>query len=158
MGVRAFVYDSIQSQLTSIQTADGHSITVSEVHEFNPHNHRWDESHNPVVILHYAGEELSQIEEQQDIIGMAFQITLFMRNKTHHEFLELIDDVYEVLSVMEEHPTGHSTLSDVAVDRMQVTVVDTAPDLESNVDGIQQGQLTVEVLVRYGFQRHGSSQ
>lgn len=157
MGVRAFVYDSITTQLTSVNTADGHSIEVTEVQEFQPAQHRWDEAQNPVVILHYAGEELQAIEDQQDVVGMAFLVTLFMRNKTHQEFLELVDDIYEVLSVMEEHPTGHASLTNVAVDRMQVTVVDTAPDLESNVDGIQQAQLTVEVVIRYAFQRHGSS-
>ena len=157
MGVRAFVYDSLQAQLRSIQTSAGHSVSVADVHEFVPADHRWDESQNPVVMVRYAGEELQGIDDQQDLVGMAFQIACFMRNVTHQEFLEFIDDIYEVLGVMEEHPSGHTTLSNVAVDRMLPTVVDTSPDIESNVDGVHRAEITVEVTVRYAFQRHASS-
>jgi hypothetical protein len=155
MGMRAFAYDVITENLKAITTDDGYSVTIVDrnIVEFVAPNHRWDESRSPLFSMHYLGEDFVEAGDQGDTISLAFQLNLFARNTTHQNFLEVIDDVHQALSLMGVHPTGH-TVTNGVVHRVRVNSVETGLDITEAVDGKQQASFSIEVIIGYAFQDH----
>jgi hypothetical protein len=160
MGVRAFAYDLVQAQLVTILTADGFSqdITTDNIEEYQAGNHRRSRSHYPLIEISYVGEDLQRADDQQDNVSMVFVIRLALRNDTHQNLLEFIDDAVQVLTTMEAMPSGYESLTDVEVHTARVTSVDVPTDTDENVDSVQECEVSLEIGVHYTFQRHGSEQ
>lgn len=160
MGVRAFCYDLVMSQLESISVADGFSqdITSDNITEFQSGSHRHSKSHYPLVQVSYVGEDLVDSDDADDHISMVWTIRVALSNDSHQALLEFIDDVVQVLTVMKEFPDGYTSLSDVVVHTARVTSVDVPTDIDENVDHMQEAELSLEIGAAYSFQTHGSEQ